>query len=56
MDGKGHAFDNIMIERLWRSVKYEDVYLRDYESLFDARVGLSRYFDYYNHERLSRLF
>ncbi|MCK5785824.1 MAG: IS3 family transposase [Candidatus Sabulitectum sp.] len=47
MDGKGRAFDNIMIERLWRTVKYEDVYLKDYE----ARNHLEKYFDFYNNER-----
>ena len=51
MDGKGRAFDNIMVERLWRTVKYEDVYIRDYASPAEARGGLRRYFDYYNHRR-----
>jgi len=51
MDGKGRAFDNIMVERLWRTVKYEDVYIRDYASPAEARWGLRRYFDYYNHRR-----
>ena len=51
MDGVGRAFDNIMVERLWRSVKYEDVYLRDYETPAEARLGLARYFAYYNHLR-----
>ena len=51
MDGKGRAFDNIMIERLWRTVKYEDVYLRDYEDVFSARENLGEYFRYYNGER-----
>jgi len=51
MDGRGRVFDNIMIERLWRSVKYEDVYLQDYEDCLDARKGLSEYFLFYNHER-----
>lgn len=44
MDGRGRAFDNIMVERLWRSVKYEDVYTRAYESLDEVRDGLKRYF------------
>ena len=44
MDGVGRAFDNIMVERLWRTVKYEDVYLRDYETPAEARLGLDRYF------------
>lgn len=51
MDGVGRAFDNIMVERLWRTVKYEDVYLRDYETPAEARLGLERYFAYYNHRR-----
>ena len=51
MDGVGRAFDNIIIERLWRTVKYEDVYLRDYETPAEARLGLERYFAYYNHQR-----
>ena len=54
MDGVGRAFDNIMVERLWRTVKYEDVYLRDYETPAEARLGLGRYFDYYNHLRRHR--
>lgn len=51
MDGVGRAFDNIMVERLWRSVKYEEVYLRDYKDPAAARFGLRRYFAYYNHRR-----
>jgi len=51
MDGKGRALDNIFTERLWRSVKYEEVYLHEYATPRDARSGLSRYFDFYNHER-----
>jgi len=51
MDGRGRVFDNIMIERLWRSVKYEEVYLKDYEDFIDARKGLSAYFLFYNNER-----
>jgi len=54
MDGVGRAFDNIMIERLWRTVKYEDVYLRDYQTPAEARIGLERYFAYYNHLRRHR--
>jgi len=54
MDGVGRAFDNIMVERLWRTVKYEDVYLRDYETPAEARLGLGRYFGYYNHRRRHR--
>jgi putative transposase len=52
MDGKGRVFDNIFIERLWRSVKYEEVYLKDYRTVLDAVNGIGRYLDLYNHERL----
>jgi len=52
MDGKGRAFDNIMVERLWRSVKYEEVYLKDYQTVAEAKLGLGRYFELYNTERL----
>jgi len=52
MDGRGRFIDNIFVERLWRSVKYEEVYLHDYETVYDARKGLSRYFLFYNMERL----
>lgn len=51
MDGRGRAADNIFTERLWRSVKYEEVYLNDYASPREARLGLSRYFQFYNFER-----
>jgi len=51
MDGRGRALDNIFIERLWRSVKYEDIYLRSYESPWDLELGLHRYFDFYCHRR-----
>jgi len=51
MDGRGHAMDNIFTERLWRSVKYEEVYLNDYAGPRDARHGLAQYFDFYNCER-----
>jgi putative transposase len=51
MDGKGRALDNIFTERLWRSVKYEEVYLSDYASPRAARQGLERYFSFYNTER-----
>jgi len=54
MDGVGRAFDNIMVERLWRTVKYEDVYIRDYKNPSQARFGLRRYFDYYNWRRRHR--
>ena len=51
MDGKGRAMDNIMVERLWRSVKYEEVYLKDYESVGELTAALKRYFAFYNEER-----
>ena len=51
MDGKGRALDNVMIERLWRSVKYENIYLKEYESGADCDAGLKAYFDYYRHKR-----
>jgi len=52
MDGRGRALDNIFVERLWRSVKYEDVYIQDYETAPQAIAGLGRYFKFYNRERL----
>ena len=52
MDGRGRALDNIFVERLWRSVKYEEVYLHDYENVPAAITGLGQYFPFYNHERL----
>jgi putative transposase len=51
MDGRGRALDNVFIERLWRSVKYEDIYLRDYQDGHALNAGLARYFRFYNHER-----
>lgn len=51
MDGKGRALDNIFIERLWRSVKYEDVYLKRYDTVPALFTGLAAYFTFYNHER-----
>lgn len=51
MDGRGRALDNIFVERLWRSVKYEDIYLKDYEDVQALWVGLTEYFAFYNHER-----
>jgi putative transposase len=51
MDGRGRALDNLFVERLWRSVKYEEVYLRDYADGVEARKGLGRYFGFYNTER-----
>ena len=52
MDGRGRVFDNIFIERLWRSLKYEEVYLHSYETVKEARESLERYFRFYNKERL----
>jgi putative transposase len=58
MDGRGRWLDNIFIERLWRSVKYEEVYLKGYESIAEAWEGLKAYFDFYNrlrrHQSLDR--
>ena len=51
MDGKGRWMDNVFIERLWWSVKYQDVYLKAYESIAEARKGLTKYFDFYNRSR-----
>ncbi len=52
MDGRGRALDNIFVERLWRTVKYEDIYLRGYDSMTALTLGLTEYFDFYNSERL----
>lgn len=51
MDGKGRAMDNIFIERLWRSVKYEEIYVNDFRSVEQLRKALKKYFNFYNHER-----
>lgn len=51
MDGKGRALDNVFVERLWRSVKYECVYLCDWETVREAREGLRNYFEFYNYRR-----
>lgn len=51
MDGRGRALDNIFVERLWRTVKYEDVYIKGYQTIPEAQAGLKDYFDYYNMER-----
>lgn len=51
MDGKGRALDNIFTERLWRSVKYEEVYLNDYANPKEARRGLAEYLHFYDHRR-----
>lgn len=52
MDGKSRCFDNIFTERLWRTVKYEEVYLKDYQSFTEAEQSLTQYFHTYNHKRL----
>src|SRR3984893_13260841 len=51
MDGKGARRDNVFVERLWRSIKYEEVYLRAYESVSEARISIGRYLDFYNGRR-----
>jgi len=52
MDGRRRLYYNIFVERLWRTVKYEEVYLHDYQTVREARNGLGRYFCFYNTERL----
>ena len=52
MDGRGRALDNVFVERLWRTVKYEDIYIRGYETVAELLEGLTRYFAFYNQERL----
>lgn len=54
MDGRGRALDNVFVERLWRSVKYENIYLMNYETVADVYSGLAEYFDHYNDERPHR--
>ena len=51
MDGRGRAMDNAFTERLWRSLKYEEVYINDYETIRDAKEGIKRYMSFYNWER-----
>ena len=51
MDGRGRCFDNIFVERLWRSLKYEEVYLRDYQQVAEARAGIGACFQFYNFQR-----
>jgi putative transposase len=51
MDGRGRCFDNIFIERLWRTVKHEEVYLKEYPDVWEAEEGLRNYFNFYNYER-----
>jgi putative transposase len=52
MDGRGRALDNVFVERLWRTVKYEEVYLKDYDGVPEAMAGLKNFFEFYNTERL----
>ena len=52
MDGRGRAIDNVFVERLWRSVKYEDIYLKDYTNAWEAEEGLANYFRFYCDERI----
>ena len=54
MDGKGRWIDNVFIERLWRSVKYEVIYLKEYTLVEALRRGLAQYFQYNNHERVQK--
>ena len=51
MDGKGRYLDNIFVERLWRSIKYEEVYLKAYQTVAEARVGINPYLEFYNRQR-----
>ena len=51
MSAKGRALDNVYVERLWRTLKYEDIYLKSYETMTDLRAGIKRYFEFYNTER-----
>jgi putative transposase len=52
MDGRGRFADNIFVERLWRSLKYEEIYLKAYENVAEARQGITAYFEFYNYQRL----
>jgi putative transposase len=54
MDGRGRAFDHIFVERLWRSVKYEEVYVKDDRDVQESINGLGGYFEFYNYERLDQ--
>lgn len=51
MDSKGRCLDNIFIERFWRSIKYEDIYLKNYETVVEAKIGIGKYIDFYNYQR-----
>lgn len=52
MDGRGRYLDNIFTERLWRTVKYENIFIHDYQNIEEARIGLTQYFQFYNHRRI----
>ena len=52
MDGRGRALDNVFIERLWRTVKYENIYVRGYETAVELERGLTAYFEFYRYQRL----
>lgn len=52
MDGRGRALDNVFVERLWRTVKYENIYIQGYESVLVLQQGLKGYFGFYNEKRL----
>ncbi len=52
MDGKGRCLDNVFVERLWRTVKYEEIYIKGYEAVLPLQTGLGRYFPFYNNERM----
>jgi len=54
MDGKGAWRDNVFVERLWKTIKYEEVYLHAYDTVADAKAGLARYIDFYNRRRPHR--
>ena len=51
MDGKGRCLDNIFVERLWRSLKYEEVFLHAYDDMCEAKAGIGAYLDFFNHGR-----
>ena len=51
LDGKGRYLDNIFVERLWRSIKYEEVYLKAYQTVAEARTGINAYLEFYNRQR-----
>jgi putative transposase len=52
MDSKGRALDNVFVERLWRSVKYENIFIKDYANVLEARKGINKYFEFYNNIRI----